>query len=233
MPRWPMRTRMNKTWALPLILLLAACAPGLQNLGEEKVRLIAYHDSGAYDRALAAVDADAVRYVESVAGTIKQPAIVLDIDETSLTNWPQIVANDFGYIPGGACDALPAGPCGAKAWEMSGARGSDRANTVAIQRRAGQGRGGILHHRASEDERVATEKNLRAAGYDGWRGLVLKTGENSRHGEGAAGYKAPQRAAIEAQGFHIIANVGDQPSDLAGGHAVRTFLLPNPFYRID
>ena len=29
-----------------------------------------------------------------------------------------------------------------------------------------------------------------------------------------------------------IANVGDQPSDLAGGYAERTFLLPNPFYRI-
>ena len=35
-----------------------------------------------------------------------------------------------------------------------------------------------------------------------------------------------------AQGFTIIANVGDQPSDLAGGYAERTFLVPNPFYRI-
>ncbi|MGH6919121.1 MAG: HAD family acid phosphatase, partial [Geminicoccaceae bacterium] len=37
---------------------------------------------------------------------------------------------------------------------------------------------------------------------------------------------------IQAQGFTIVANMGDQPSDLAGGHAERTFLLPNPFYRI-
>ncbi|WP_264815995.1 hypothetical protein [Acidomonas methanolica] len=29
-----------------------------------------------------------------------------------------------------------------------------------------------------------------------------------------------------------MANIGDQPSDLAGGHAVRGFLLPNPFYRV-
>jgi HAD superfamily, subfamily IIIB (Acid phosphatase) len=48
----------------------------------------------------------------------------------------------------------------------------------------------------------------------------------------AADFKAPVRAAIERAGYTIIANMGDQPSDLAGGHAERTFLLPNPFYRI-
>jgi len=29
-----------------------------------------------------------------------------------------------------------------------------------------------------------------------------------------------------------VANVGDQLSDLAGGHAGRDFKLPNPFYHI-
>ena len=48
----------------------------------------------------------------------------------------------------------------------------------------------------------------------------------------AAAFKAPVRAAIEGDGYTIIANMGDQPSDLAGAHAEQTFLLPNPFYRI-
>jgi acid phosphatase len=48
----------------------------------------------------------------------------------------------------------------------------------------------------------------------------------------AADFKVPQRRKIEAAGYTIIANIGDQPSDLAGGHAERTYLLPNPFYRI-
>jgi acid phosphatase len=48
----------------------------------------------------------------------------------------------------------------------------------------------------------------------------------------AADFKAPQRAEIEGEGYTIIANIGDQPSDLAGGHAEQTFLLPDPFYRI-
>jgi acid phosphatase len=47
-----------------------------------------------------------------------------------------------------------------------------------------------------------------------------------------AEFKTSQRAAIEAQGYTIVVNMGDQPSDLAGGHAMEGFLLPNPFYRI-
>jgi HAD superfamily, subfamily IIIB (Acid phosphatase) len=43
-------------------------------------------------------------------------------------------------------------------------------------------------------------------------------------------YKSGARRDIESQGYRIIANVGDQYSDLAGGHAQRAFKLANPFY---
>ena len=43
-------------------------------------------------------------------------------------------------------------------------------------------------------------------------------------------YKSAARAAIEKQGYEIVANVGDQYSDLAGGHADLAFKLANPFY---
>ena len=45
-------------------------------------------------------------------------------------------------------------------------------------------------------------------------------------------YKSGERAKIEQRGYRIIANVGDQESDLQGGHADRAFKLPNPFYFI-
>ena len=48
----------------------------------------------------------------------------------------------------------------------------------------------------------------------------------------ATDFKTPVRAAIETDGYTIIANIGDQPSDLLGGFAERIFLLPNPFYRV-
>jgi HAD superfamily, subfamily IIIB (Acid phosphatase) len=43
-------------------------------------------------------------------------------------------------------------------------------------------------------------------------------------------YKSATRAHIESLGYDIVANFGDQYSDLDGGYADRTFKLPNPSY---
>jgi predicted secreted acid phosphatase len=43
-------------------------------------------------------------------------------------------------------------------------------------------------------------------------------------------YKSAVRAYVESQGYDIIANFGDQFSDLIGGHADRAVKLPNPTY---
>jgi hypothetical protein len=43
-------------------------------------------------------------------------------------------------------------------------------------------------------------------------------------------YKSATRAHIESLGYDIVGNFGDQFSDLKGGHADRTFKLPNPSY---
>ncbi|GAA2457158.1 HAD family acid phosphatase [Streptomyces glaucus] len=42
-----------------------------------------------------------------------------------------------------------------------------------------------------------------------------------------ADYKTAQRAAIEAKGYTIIANIGNSATDLSGGHAEKTFKLPD------
>lgn len=43
-------------------------------------------------------------------------------------------------------------------------------------------------------------------------------------------YKSATRAHLESLGFQIVGNFGDQFSDLEGGHADKTFKLPNPNY---
>jgi predicted secreted acid phosphatase len=43
-------------------------------------------------------------------------------------------------------------------------------------------------------------------------------------------YKSGTRAYIESQGYDIVANFGDQFSDLLGGFADKTFKMPNPNY---
>ncbi|PZH17016.1 hydrolase [Streptomyces sp. NTH33] len=42
-----------------------------------------------------------------------------------------------------------------------------------------------------------------------------------------ADYKTAQRAAIESRGWTIIANIGNSTTDLSGGHAEKTFKLPD------
>ena len=56
------------------------------NLGQLKNQIYFYICSGAYDSDLNKVTAAARAYVEKRAAQVAKPALVLDIDETSLSN---------------------------------------------------------------------------------------------------------------------------------------------------
>jgi len=111
---------------------MPGCAPAAYSYGatapqhdEVKEQLLDYHERH-YERDIADVLGDAEAHVAKRAEQVTKPALVLDIDETSLSNWPNISANNFGFIPEGSCDALPDGPCGFKAWV-----GKASAKTIA------------------------------------------------------------------------------------------------------
>jgi acid phosphatase len=202
------------------------------NLGELKQQIRHYACSGAYDSEVAKVLSEAQAYVERRAGEVTRPAVVLDIDETALSNFVQMLANDFGYVIDGPCDMLPKGPCGWREWERS-ARAEAIAPTLALFK-AAKARGVaiffITGRRDNDEQREATVKNLQGAGYEGWAGLILRPTSASEMS--VAGYKSGERARIAAQGYTIIANIGDQRSDLDGGYAERAYRVPNPFYFI-
>jgi acid phosphatase len=199
-----------------------------QNLGLLKADLLAY-GNGAYFRDIAEIDAAAEKYVAMRAPHAKNPALVLDIDETALSNWPQLVANDFGYFKKGKCEFLPEGPCGTLEWDKLGEAAAIEPTRQLFDAARSAGVKVFFVTGRHEFEREATESNLSSRGYHGWEAVVMKP-----NGDGtvAAIWKAGARADIETRGFTIIANVGDQQSDLDGGHAERTFKLPNPFYFI-
>ena len=200
------------------------------NVGEAKLAATAYHDSGAYARDLALVASQASAWIAERAPRVSRPALVLDIDDTALTNWEVIKADDFGRIIGGRCTALPEGPCGWAAWDLLGRAPVIEPTLRLFQQARALNVAVFFITGRPESQRSATEQNLRNAGYDGYAALHMVP-EGARYAS-AALFKAPVRAAVEKNGYTIIANMGDQPSDLAGGHAERTFLLPNPFYRI-
>ena len=78
-----------------------------------------------------------------------------------------------------------------------------------------------------EAQRAPTEDNLKREGFTGYQQLVLKP---AGFPGTTVAYKSGARAAIEQQGYRIVASIGDQYSDLVGGHEDRAFKLPNPFY---
>ncbi|HKP41652.1 HAD family acid phosphatase [Mycobacterium sp.] len=200
------------------------------NIGDLKSEAIQYYDSGAYLTDLQLATAPAIAWINDEAPRVQRPAVVFDIDETALSNWEAIKANDFGRVIGGSCDGLPTGPCGWLAWDL-------RAQSTVIQPtldvfNTAKDRGAAIFFITgrNEPQRAATERNLQAVGYTGYSQLLMEP--VGTHYASAADFKAPQRAQIEQQGYTIIANLGDQPSDLAGGFSEQMYQLPNPFYRI-
>ncbi|MEU6774298.1 HAD family acid phosphatase [Streptomyces sp. NPDC046759] len=71
---------------------------------------------------------------------------------------------------------------------------------------------------------LPTEYNLEHDGYD-VSGLYLR-GLFDLFKDVAA-YKTAQRVDIENKGYTIIANIGNSATDLSGGHAEKTFKLPD------
>lgn len=69
-----------------------------------------------------------------------------------------------------------------------------------------------------------TEWNLAHAGYES-SGLYVRGFLDLF--KDVAEYKTEQRAEIESKGYTIIANIGNSATDLSGGHAEKTFKLPD------
>jgi predicted secreted acid phosphatase len=177
------------------------------NVGDTKLAATAYQESGAYDRDLSIVTSQASAWIAERIPHVRRPAIVFDIDDTVLSNWEVIKANDFGRVFKGPCRSLPDGPCGWVAWDLRG-RSPAIPQTLAIFRQARSlGADVFFISGRDESQRAATERNLRAAGYGEYRGLMLTP--RGAHYASAADFKAPQRAAIEQAGYTIVANIGD------------------------
>jgi hypothetical protein len=201
------------------------------NLGELKRQLV-YYRCTRYDRDVSKVLNAARTWIERRAGRVKKPALVLDIDETSLSNWKQLYHNDFGFILQGGCDFRRRAACGQEAWERSagGTAIQPTLDLFSVAKTKHVAVFFITGRREEPSEREATESNLRKAGYDGWEHLYMRPLSSKE--SSVAPYKSSARADIESKGYTIIANVGDQESDLMNGHAQRRFKVPNPYYYI-
>ncbi|MFF9016002.1 HAD family acid phosphatase [Streptomyces sp. NPDC014870] len=157
-------------------------------------------DYTTWRRDVAAVVAQARPYIEERsknAGREKQ-AIVLDIDNSSLET-------DFHPF-----------------WELPTPAIADVRDLVEDAHERGvavffvTARPGIIYS--------LTHWNLKQAGYP-VDGLYVRSLPDLFHEVSA--YKTEKRAEIEAKGYTIIANIGNNTTDIVGGHAERAFKLPD------
>jgi acid phosphatase len=214
-----------------ILLLLVGCThhPPVPNLFDTQKQVETYISSGKYDSDFAAVVNEAKSYLlkrsQSAGGKL---AIVLDIDETSLSNWPAYRINNWARIPNGPCD-LEKGPCGLRDWQAMG-KSKALAPTLELAKLAkDHGIAVFFISGRPSNLQQATEKNLHDSGYEFDRVIIYPEGA---HFNSAVDFKAAERRKLTEEGYTIILSMGDQWSDLNGGYAERTFKLPNPVYFI-
>ncbi|WP_432110699.1 HAD family acid phosphatase [Streptomyces sp. YPW6] len=180
--------------------MTAPATPAPVTASAAPAALAADVDYAAWRRDVAAVVAEARPWIEARTANAggERQAIVLDIDNTAL----ETHFHPFWKLPTPAVDDVR------ELARYADARGAAVFFVTA--------RPGIIHS--------LTDWNLKKAGYpvDGLRVRSLPDLFDE-----VSAYKTEQRAEIEAKGYTIIANIGNNTTDLVGGHAERGFKLPD------
>jgi acid phosphatase len=202
-------------------------AERIPNLDTLKKELRQYHDCTctcgcfAHDQDVQADRAIAFlrqRAAHRRAG--EKLALILDIDETTLSNYQEEVGGDFAYNKP-VFDA----------W-IETAQATAIAGTLRLYKEAQRLGVSILFITGRDEaQRGATERNLRAQGFDHWQELVMRPAD---HGSQSIGeFKQVARSQMIAKGYTLALNVGDQWSDLKGKpEAEFSVKYPDPYYFI-
>ncbi|HEX5285217.1 MAG TPA: HAD family acid phosphatase [Bryocella sp.] len=216
----------------------------LANFGVERYKLVEYGEctgeGGCYwadlDAQYRRAEAELKREIASRPASDRQAgeklAVVMDIDETTMTNWCEMRREDFGYVWSlyrpyeltGTAVAIPG------ALRLFNEAREAGVAVFFITGRPGKGDARAQTADAS-DETTATARNLEAQGFRGYTGLRLRNGDERQMATIA--YKSQERQKIVADGYRIVMSLGDQWSDLLGDpQADVSVKLPNPFYFI-
>jgi acid phosphatase len=205
--------------------VMVAAEP-MENFGVARYRLENYADCvGAGGCYWADVDAQTRRAGAALDRVVaakkngERLAMVLDIDETSLSNYCEMKREDYGFI------SKPFNE-----WAVSPEADMVLPGTLRLFNKArAAGVEVFFITGRPEEQRAATARNLEAAGYKGWKGLSLRKGAQKEMPTVA--YKSEERRKIVDAGYRIVMSVGDQWSDLNGDpRAEISVKLPNPFY---
>jgi predicted secreted acid phosphatase len=200
---------------------------------------IADKNSSPYISELAAIEADNTdRLVNQCRREVRKggnPAVVFDADDTTLWTYdmedgamhfnfdPKLQNDDwvqpmaFPATPGMPALVDAVGSAGCTVVGLTGRHDNQRAATL--------GNLGKWYGSWFTDANYYTKFDSADTVPAYFDGTPCEDGSCS-----TIEYKSAVRAHVEDQGYDIIANFGDQFSDLIGGHADRAVKLPNPTY---
>jgi hypothetical protein len=189
-----------------------------------------FSPTGAYVNEMAGIEAGADKYLDKAAKHEKKfsgkPAILLDVDDTTLNTYNYEIYSNFVYNPttnaafvnSASFPAVPGMP------QLASHAAADGYAVFFLTGRP-------------EAQRPGTVTNLTNTGYTVVNNqLYLKDQVNQPWLASCSPtctttqYKSLTRQHIESLGYDIVANFGDQFSDLNGGFADQTFKIPNPMY---
>ncbi|MET8098930.1 HAD family acid phosphatase [Streptomyces sp. NPDC005236] len=190
-----------------------------------------------YAKDLARLDAAAKRHIDQAARKAhhrhEKAAVVFDIDDTLLLSLDYEKKTNYTY--------------NSASWAAYVAQ-ADRPAVFGspdlVEYAASKGVEVFYNSGLKESQRVSAVENLKKIGVDvnlDSAHMFLKDAANppaylSDCATAAAWncttvqYKSGTRKHIESLGYDIVANFGDQYSDLDGGYADKTYKLPNPTY---
>jgi hypothetical protein len=202
------------------------------------VALHQFSPTGSYANEMAGIVADAEKALgkPTAAGTPGK-AVLFDIDDTTLNTYSYEIYSNFVFNPTtnaafvNAClttgCVFPAVPHMVDLEHYA----VDHGYTVFFLTGRPQN--------ATTSQRPGTLANLTDAGYEfDSANVYLKDASGATEPWLApcaptcttTQYKSLTREHIESLGYHIVANFGDQFSDLNGGFADQTVKIPNPMY---
>jgi predicted secreted acid phosphatase len=190
---------------------------------------------GNYAAEMHGITAKAKKYL---AGAIRnyhrstRPALVFDVDDTTLNTYDYEIFSNFAFNPTTNADFVTHDGFPAV---------FDMPNLVNWAKR--QGYTVFFLTGRPTTQRDGTVSNLRHVGYrvpTDVDHLYLKPTATDPlptylpcatiSACTTTQYKSSTRAHIESLGYHVVADFGDQFSDLNGGFAGHTVKLPNPMY---
>jgi predicted secreted acid phosphatase len=202
-------------------------------------------EDGNYTREARKAATAGASYLAKTHRTKKTKAILMDVDDTTLNTWNYEIAANFAYTPAANAEFVLGQKFPAVPGMVAMATAAKREGYAIF----------FLTGRGAAQE-TATLGNLTTDGVGVDAGYpaptTLSNGEDGLFTKPAVAdypaylktacaadpngscttvhYKSATRAHIESLGYDIVANFGDQYSDLKGGYADQTFKLPNPTY---